>query len=54
MSVFWHHFNLYQLSVAFIVETSHLFCGAKQLTGVYMKLNTGLKRIKRERDTISY
>ena len=25
------------------METSHLFCRAKQMTGFYMKCNTGLK-----------
>ena len=28
---------------AFHIETSHLFCRAKQITGFYMKRNTGLK-----------
>ena len=35
-------FNPFQPSVAFHVETSHLFCFAKQVTGFYMKCNTGL------------
>ena len=38
--------NLFQPSVAFHVETSHLFCGAKQMTGFCMKRNTGLKWVK--------
>ena len=33
----------FQPSVAFHIETSHLFCSAKQMTGFYMKHNTGLK-----------
>ena len=37
------NFNQFQPSVAFHIETSHLFCRAKQITGLYMKLNTGLK-----------
>ena len=35
--------NQFQPSVAFHIETSHLFCRAKQMTGFYMKRNTGLK-----------
>ena len=35
--------NPFQHSVAFHMETSHLFCSAKQMTGFYMKHNTGLK-----------
>ena len=27
----------------FHIETSHLFCATKQMTGFYMKRNTGLK-----------
>ena len=38
-----HTVNLFQPSVAFLIETSHLFCRAKQITGFYMKRNTGLK-----------
>ena len=34
-------FNLFQLRVALHVETSHLFCSANQMTGFYMKRNTG-------------
>ena len=36
-------FNQFQLNVAFHIDISHLFCSAKQLTGFYMKRNTGLK-----------
>ena len=35
-------FNPFQPSVAFHVETSYLFCCAKQVTGFYMKCSTGL------------
>ena len=27
------------------IETSHLICSANQMTGFYMKCNTGLKRV---------
>ena len=30
-------------SVAFHIETSHLICRANQMTGFYIKCNTGLK-----------
>ena len=40
---FLFHVNPFQPSVAFHIETSHLFCRAKQITGFYMKCNTGLK-----------
>ena len=33
-------------SVAFHIETSHLFCKAKQMAGFYMKRNAGLKLVK--------
>ena len=36
-------FNPFQPSVAFHIETSHLFCRAKEMTGYYIKRNTGLK-----------
>ena len=36
-------FNPFQASVAFHIETSHLFCRAKQITGFHVKRNTGLK-----------
>ena len=32
----------FQRSVAFHKETSHLQCNANQMTGSYMKCNTGL------------
>ena len=38
-------FNPFQPSVAFHIETSHFFCSAKQMTGFYMKRNTGLKQV---------
>ena len=38
--------NPFQSSVVFHVETSHLFCRAKQMTGFYMKRNTGLECVK--------
>ena len=34
--------NPFQPSVAFNTETSHLFCYPIQMTGFYMKRNTGL------------
>ena len=39
-------FNPFQPSVAFHIETSHLICCANQMTGFYMKRNTGLKWVK--------
>ena len=38
-------FNSFQPNVAFHVETNHLFCFAKKMTGFYMKHNTGLKLV---------
>ena len=35
--------NLFQPSVYIYIETSHLLCRIKQMTGFYMKRNTGLK-----------
>ena len=35
--------NLFEPSVPFHVETSHLICNANWITGFYMKCNTGLK-----------
>ena len=32
-----------QPNVTFHIETSHLFCSAKELAGFYMNHNTGLK-----------
>ena len=37
--------NPFQPSVAFHIETSHLFCVGKKMTGFYMKCNTGLKQV---------
>ena len=33
-------------SFAFHIEISHFVCSAKQMTGFYMKCNTGLKKVK--------
>ena len=38
--------NSFQPSDAFYIETSHLICSANQVTGFYMKCNTGLKWVK--------
>ena len=38
--------NPFQPSVEFHIETSHLFCRAKQMTGFYMKHKNGLKWAK--------
>ena len=35
--------NPFQPVVAFHIETSHLFCSARQMTSFYMKRNTGRK-----------
>ena len=35
--------NPFQTNVALHIETSHLFCRAKLMTGFYMKRNIGLK-----------
>ena len=37
------NFNPFQPSVAFHLETSRLTCTTNQMTGFYMKYNTGLK-----------
>ena len=37
--------NLFQLSVAFHIETRHLICFANQMTGFYMKSNKVAKRM---------
>ena len=39
--------NPFQPSATFHIETSNLFCSSKQMTGFYMKRNTGLTRVKR-------
>ena len=36
-------FNSFQSSVAIHVETDHFFCRPKQMTGFYMKCNSGPK-----------
>ena len=36
-------FNPFQPSFAFHIETSHLVCTTNQVTGFYMKCNTGLQ-----------
>ena len=41
----WVFFNQFKPSAAFHIETSQLFCFAKQVTGFYMKSNNGLKWI---------
>ena len=46
---FW--FKPFQSSVAFHIETSQLFCRAKQMTGFYMKRKTGLESIVRYTET---
>ena len=38
----------FQSSVAFHIDTSHLFCSAKQMTGFCMKHNPGLKLVDLE------
>ena len=40
-------FNRFQLSVAFHIETIHLFCKAKQIIVFYIKCNTGMEGFKR-------
>ena len=44
--IFCSYFNSFQPSIAFHMETSHLFCSTKQVTGFCMKTNTGLKWVK--------
>ena len=41
--IFQNEFNLFQFSVEFHTKSSHLFCRANQITGFYIKRNTGLK-----------
>ena len=41
----WLRFHLFQPSVAFHIETIHLICSGNQISGFYMKCNTGLKWI---------
>ena len=40
-------FNPFQPSAAFLVETSHLFCSAKQMSGFCMKRNSVLKLVSK-------
>ena len=42
----------FQPSVAFHVETSQLFCSAKQMSGFYMKRNIGLKWVNLNIDIV--
>ena len=41
--------NPFQPSVSFNIETNHLICVAKQMTGFYTECNTGLNWVKRGR-----
>ena len=41
-----YRFNPFRPSVAFYIETSYLICTANQMTGFYMKRNTGLKWVE--------
>ena len=46
------HFLLTHFSsVSFHMEASHLFCSAKQMTGLYMKCNTRLKGVNDSKTT---
>ena len=38
--------NLFYPSVSYHIETSYLICAENQMTGFYMKYNTGLKWVK--------
>ena len=38
----------FQSCAAFRIETSHLFCSAKQMTRFYIKWNSGLKWVNRQ------
>ena len=40
--------NTFQPSVTLHLETTHLICIANQMTGFYMKCNTGLKRVNQK------
>ena len=44
----------FQPSVAFHIETSHLFCRAKRMTDFYMECNTELKWINAVFDNWHY
>ena len=41
----------FQLSVAFYIETSHWICSVNQMTGFYMKCNTGLKCVNDQKSS---
>ena len=45
-SIWKEIFNPFQPSPAFHIEISHLFGSAKQMTGFYMKPNTGQKWVE--------
>ena len=45
--------NPFQPSVAFDIETSHLFCRAEQMTSFYMRHNTGQKWVNKIRYGLS-
>ena len=45
-SIWKELFNPFQPSAAFHIEISHLFGSAKQMTGFYVKPNTGLKWVE--------
>ena len=47
------YLNLFQPSVAFYIETSHLFCRAKQMTGFYIIVNTRVKWINKFLKTLN-
>ena len=51
-SYIWHNFSLNVLTKVFVqpssyffIETSHLICSVNQITGFYMKCDTGLKKL---------
>ena len=43
-NLLWLLLNSFQSSVAIHIKTTHLFCSAKQITGSFMKANTGVRR----------
>ena len=45
-----YYSNPFQSSVTFHIETSHLICNAKQMTGFYMECNTWLKWVNQISD----
>ena len=44
--MFFDSLKLISAQCCFDVETSHLFCRARQMTGFYIKCNTGMKWVK--------